>query len=67
MEFIIAGIALVIGFIVGVKASQSSSGRVLEHVLIAQAHDRHNLLATLQRELANLLIWRDPERFKCLY
>lgn len=33
----------------------------------AQAHDRMNYLSVLRRELANFLIWHDPDRYVRLY
>jgi hypothetical protein len=39
----------------------------LAKVYSDQAHDRMGLLYTLRRELANYLIWQDPDRYFRLY
>jgi hypothetical protein len=40
---------------------------VVTEVATTQAIDRANYLQTLRRELANVLIWRDPQRYLRLY
>lgn len=40
---------------------------MLSEVSNTQATDQANFLQTLRRELANILIWRDPQRYLRLY
>jgi hypothetical protein len=42
-------------------------GRSLNETAVAQAHDRMIYLNTLRRELANHLVWQDPDRYLQLY
>lgn len=75
MEFLIAiaiiAAIFIAGFSVGAKlaqtAAKSSTGFASDDVLVAQAHDRNNLLNTWRREIANILVWRDPDRYLNLY
>jgi hypothetical protein len=56
-----------LGLWAGDKAAKSVAQKVLREVLRSQAHDRMNYLNTLRRELANYLIWHDPDRYFTLY
>lgn len=70
MDWVIVGasvFALAAGVWVGTKASASATRSALGRAETSQAHDRHNYLSVLRRELANLLIWRDPDRYLRLY
>jgi len=51
------------GFMLAVSASKASSAGAKR----SQATDRNNLLSTWRREMANILLWRDPERYLRLY
>ncbi len=68
MEVFIVGLAALIGgFVLGSKLSAKAVAPVLSEVSNTQAIDRANFLQTLRRELANILIWRDPQRYLQLY
>ncbi len=68
MELFFVGlVALVVGFFLGVKLIAKGSLPRLKEIDKAQAIDRANYLFTLRRELANLLIWRDSQRYVKLY
>lgn len=68
MEVLVVGIvALIGGFVLGSKFSAKTVAPVLSEVSNTQAIDRANFLQTLRRELANILIWRDPQRYLQLY
>ena len=51
----------------GAKLIAKGSLPGLKEIDKAQAIDRANYLFTLRRELANILIWRDPQRYVKLY
>ena len=71
--FVIGGAALVFwaGFALGVRAARGMAAdkykEASRKLLIASAHDRMQLLDAHRREIANLLVWRDPEGFVNLY
>lgn len=68
MELFLVGlVALVVGFFLGAKLIAKSSLPGLKEIDKAQAIDRANYLFTLRRELANILIWRDSQRYVKLY
>lgn len=67
MAVIIAIIALIGGFLLGLLFGAKSVMSDLSEVKRTQAIDRANYLQTLRRELANILIWRDPGRYLQLY
>ena len=68
MEVIVVGLAaLVGGFVLGAKMSAESVAPALTQVSNTQAIDRASFLQTLRRELANILIWRNPQRYLQLY
>ena len=68
MEVFLVGLAaLVGGFVLGSKSGVKAAGPVLSELSNTQAIDRANFLQTLRRELANILIWRDPQRYLQLY
>jgi hypothetical protein len=60
-------IGIIGGFLVGWRAGAKAVMPTLSQVANAQAIDRANYLRTLRRELANILIWRDPGRYLQLY
>jgi hypothetical protein len=61
--FLVALFALIVGFFSGFKLTAATMTRTLEELSEKQAEDRANYLFTLRRELANILIWRDPQRY----
>ena len=68
MEFFIVGvISLIVGCILGVKVIARTAKPVISERLSMQAIDRSNYLFTLRRELANILIGRNPRRYLQLY
>ena len=65
---LIAGLlSLVGGFWLGAKLSSKVAIPVLKDRDRTQAIDRANYLRVLRRELANILIWRDPQRYISLH
>ena len=67
-------IALIGGFFLGQRSAAKTAERVraraireIDRLGHTQAIDRANYLQTLRRELANILIWRDPDRYLQLY
>lgn len=68
MEFFSVGlVALVVGLMLGLKLAAKEATRLIKERETSQAIDRANYLFTLRRELANLLIWRDPRRYLQLF
>ena len=68
MELFFVGIAaLVGGFLLGMKLTAKAALPGIKEIQGAQAIDRANYLFILRRELANILIWRDPQRYLKLY
>lgn len=68
MELFLVGlVALFVGFFLGAKLIAKGSLPGLKEIDKAQAIDRANYLFTLRRELANILIWRDSQRYVKLY
>jgi hypothetical protein len=72
MELFFVGlVAIIVGFLVGVmvgmKKIAQMAMREIKVLKSTQAIDRANYLFTLRRELANLLIWRDPQRYLKLF
>jgi hypothetical protein len=68
MELIVVGLAaLVGGFVLGAKLSAKAVTPALTQVSNTQAIDRANFLQTLRRELANVMVWRNPQRYLQLY
>lgn len=68
MEVIFVGLAaLVGGFVLGSKLSAKAVAPALTQVSNTQAIDRANFLQTLRRELANVMVWRNPQRYLQLY
>ena len=68
MEFFVVGIiSLIVGCILGVKLIARTAQPVISERLSMQATDRANYLFTLRRELANILIGRNPRRYLQLY
>lgn len=65
---LIAGLlSLVGGFWLGAKLSSKVAIPVLKDRDRTQAIDRANYLRVLRRELANILTWRDPQRYISLH
>ena len=64
---IVGVIGLIGGFVLGAKANASSARSKFTEIMRSQAHDRFHYLATLRREIANLLIWENPDRFLQMY
>ena len=67
MELIVGIVALIVGYIFGRKSGARALVPALSQASNTQAIDRANFLQTLRRELANILIWRNPQRFLELY
>ena len=68
MELFLVGIvALVVGFFLGAKLIAKGSLPGIKEMQKDQAIDRSNYLFTLRRELANKLIWQDPQRYLKLF
>jgi len=68
MELFFVGlVALIVGFLVGMKLFAKIAVPEIKEIEKTQAIDRANYLFTLRRELANLLIWRDPQRYLKLF
>ena len=74
LAFIVGIIALIGGFFLGQRSAAKTAERVRARAINeinrlghTQAIDRANYLQTLRRELANILIWRDPGRYLQLY
>jgi hypothetical protein len=68
MEVFIVGLAaLVGGFVLGARLNSSSVVPTLTQVSNTQAIDRANFLQTLRRELTNVMVWRNPQRYLQLY
>ena len=64
---VVALLALWFGFSMGAKTHAKAVSPGLAELARAQAIDRANYLQTLRRELANILIWRDPRQYLALY
>jgi hypothetical protein len=68
MEVVIVGlVALIGGFALGAKLGTKTASPALREMSVTQTIDRANYLQTHRRELANILIWRDPQRYLQLY
>jgi hypothetical protein len=68
MELFLVGlVALVVGFFLGFKLIAKAAQPEIKEMQKNQAIDRASYLFTLRRELANILIWRDPQRYVKLY
>jgi hypothetical protein len=68
---IIVGVVLFfmlnLGTKAGVHLAKNTRNFASNDVRIAQAHDRYNLLNTWRREIANVLVWSDPDRYLDFY
>ena len=51
----------------GVNVAKDTRNFASRDVRTAQAHDRNNLLNAYRREIANLLVWHDPDRYLEFY
>lgn len=71
MEYLFVIVALlvplVVGFYIGNRATRSSVKQGMLGFVRGRAEDRHAYLTTLSRELANYMIWHDPDRYHRLY
>jgi hypothetical protein len=68
MELFFVGLAaLIVGVLVGAKLIAKGSLPGIKELEKTRAIDRANYLFTLRRELANILIWRDSNRYVKLY
>ena len=64
MELFLVGLlTLIVGFCLGAKLIARTTAHGINEIKKNQAIDRANYLFTLRRELANILIWRDPQRY----
>ena len=64
---IVALAALVVGLFLGWSVSSDQCKQEFADIMRAQAIDRRAYLGVLRREIANLLIWDDPDRYLALY
>lgn len=64
---VIALIALIVGMLLGSKVITKTIQPEIKELLKNRAIDRASYLFTLRREIANILIWQDPQRFVKLY
>jgi hypothetical protein len=62
---LIGGLAF--GWRRGWRSGLKSANPIWQEALTTQAIDRANYLGTLRRELANILVWRDPQRYLQFY
>jgi hypothetical protein len=60
-------IALIGGIAIGIKLQANNDRQKIKELMRSQAHDRFHYLATLRREIANILIWQNPDRFLAMY
>lgn len=68
VEVVFTGIAaLIIGFVFGFKSGAKTVVPTLKGTSYTQAIDRANYLQTLRRELANILVWHNPQKYLSLY
>lgn len=68
MELFFVGLVfLICGYVIGVKITSWATKQVIREKDLTQAIDRGNYLQTLRRELGNLLIKRDPQRYLKLF
>jgi hypothetical protein len=51
----------------GVGVAKTTRNFASRDVQTAHAHDRNNLLNTYRREIANVLVWSDPDRYLEFY
>jgi hypothetical protein len=64
METVIVGLAaLIIGCVLGYRSGVLKVSPLLPEVLNTQAIDRANFTLVLRREIANVLVWRNPQRY----
>ena len=67
-EALIASLfSLIVGIWLGFKLYSKTVIPVLKEKEKTQAIDRANYLMVLRRELANILVWRDPQRYISLH
>ena len=64
---IVAGGVFVLGFRLGARTTQNNVKVTVNRERVAQAHDRWNLLNSWRREIANILIWEEPDQYITLY
>jgi hypothetical protein len=68
---IVVGVVLFFVFNLGAKTgfgvAKDTRNFASRDVRTAQAHDRNNLLNTYRREIANMLVWSDPDRYLEFY
>lgn len=72
MELVVVGVvvgivALIAGYLFGFKVHAAAVAPKLREISRTQAIDQARYLQTLRREIANILIWRNPERYLELY
>lgn len=65
--FLVGLVSLIVGFLLGVKLIVKAAQPEVKEIEKTRAIDRANYLFTLRRELANILIWQDPQRYIKLY
>jgi len=67
INFAVGLFFFILGGIIGAKIVTSELKESLSEVFRSRARDRVMILTVLRRELANVLIWRDPDRFVKFY
>lgn len=67
MEWALTFVALIAVAVFAFRQGAKAGAQPIAQLLNAQAHDRMNYLTLLRRELANFLIWCDPDRYVRLY
>jgi hypothetical protein len=67
MDWLLTILALIAVAVFAFRQGARTAEGPIREMRTAQAHDRMNYLSTLRRELANYLIWRDPNRYVRLY
>lgn len=67
MEWVIFLILIIVTAVAAFRQGEKSRTPIVRSILQAHAHDRMNYLAALRRELANFLVWQDPDRYARLY
>ncbi len=66
-SFLIGLVFFILGGIIGAKIVASVLKENLSEAFRSRARDRVMILTILRRELANVLIWHDPDRFVKIY
>ena len=61
-------VGVILFYVLGIGAKMEDSAKYIPHtVRFGRARERKKLLDTWRREVANILIWHDPDRYLGLY